>query len=733
MSHKHDSCCSMNNAHKKARLVETIAVDKGLYTCPMHPEVMQQGPGVCPICGMALEPMVASLDDGPDRELIDMSQRLKIGLFFTLPLLLITMGEMIPGIALPSWLYGHTGSWLQLALASPVVIWAGWPIFHRGYLSFRSMNLNMFSLIALGTGVSYLYSVVATVYPQMFPDVFRDHSGRVGVYFEAAAVIVTLVLLGQVLELQARGQTNVAIKELLGLAPKVARLIGDDGSEQDIDLKDITIGNRLRVRPAEKVPVDGQILEGRSAVDESMVTGESMPVTKIAGDSVIGGTLNTTGSFILQAMRVGSASVLAQIVKLVSEAQRSRAPIQKLADSVSGIFVPIVIAVSLLSALVWSFFGPEPRGIYALVNAVAVLIIACPCALGLATPLSIMVGVGRGARDGILIKNAEAIEALAKVDTIIFDKTGTLTQGRPKLISIIPSEGFTEDAVLRLAASLEKGSEHPLAAAILLSATERGLKLDDVTDFDSITGQGVVGRIGLKKIALGNRKLFDSMYVQNISLTSSADRLRGDGQTVVYLLVEDRLAGLLGIADPIKESARDALDRLRAAGLRLVMLTGDHRKTAEIVAQSLGLSEIQAEVLPNQKQEIIKRFQQEGRTVAMVGDGVNDAPALAQAHVGIAMGSGTDVAIGSSGITLLRGDLAGLVKARKLSRATMRNIRENLAFAFGYNLLGVPVAAGVLYPVFGILLSPMIASVAMSFSSVSVIFNALRLRRLQLN
>lgn len=716
----------------KDALVEKSAGDKRLYTCPMHPDVVQEGPGACPICGMALEPMEASLDDGPDPELIDMSKRFKIASLFTLPLLFIAMSEMIPGTSLPKWLHGQLGNWLQLALASPVVLWAGWPIFHRGYLSFRSMNLNMFSLIALGTGVSYLYSIVATVFPDIFPDVFRGHSGGVGVYFEAAAVIVTLVLLGQVLELRARGQTSGAIKALLGLAPKAARIVRDDGSEQDIDLKDIQVGNRLRVRPGEKVPVDGQIVEGRSAVDESMVTGESMPVTKASGDSVIGGTLNTTGSFVLLAKRVGSETVLAQIVKMVSEAQRSRAPIQKLADSVAGMFVPVVIAVAFIAALVWYFVGPDPSGSYALVNAVAVLIIACPCALGLATPMSIMVGVGRGAQDGILIKNAEALEAFAKVDTIVFDKTGTLTQGRPKLISVVASEGFSEDEVVRLAASLEKGSEHPLAAAILQSASERGLKLDVVTEFDSITGQGVVGRIGTKKIALGNRKLLDSTSSQNSSPAANGDDLRSEGQTVVHLIVDGRLAGLLGVADPIKESAREALEGLRAAGIRLVMLTGDHRMTAESVARNLGISEIEAEVLPNQKQEIIKKLQKEGRTVAMVGDGVNDAPALAQAHVGIAMGTGTDVAIGSSGITLLKGDLGALVKARKLSRATMRNIRENLAFAFGYNLLGVPIAAGVLYPVFGILLSPMIASAAMSLSSVSVIANALRLRRVHL-
>ena len=574
---------------------------------------------------------------------------------------------------------------------------------------------------------------MATLAPQIFPDVFRSRGGAVGVYFEAAAVIVTLVLLGQVLELRARGQTNSAIKALLGLAPKSARLIQDDGQEEDIELKNIMIGDRIRVRPGEKVPVDGEIIEGRSAVDESMVTGESLPVAKMPGDSVIGGTINSTGAFVLEAKRVGSETVLAQIVKMVSEAQRSRAPIQKLADSVSGYFVPGVIAVALITSLAWWLYGPEPSSTYALVNAVAVLIIACPCALGLATPMSIMLGVGRGAQNGILIKNAEALEAFATIDTIIFDKTGTLTQGKPKLVSVVPSSGFTEDEVVSLAASLEKGSEHPLAVAIIQGATDRGLKIQEVSNFESVTGQGVIGYVGGKMVALGNLKLLESHIRNASSHLGISDDLRREGQTVIHLIVDGSLAGILGVADPIKDSASNALEKMRLAGVQIVMLTGDHRSTAESIASKLGITEIMAEVLPSQKQAVIKQYQASGRKVAMVGDGVNDAPALAQAHVGVAMGSGTDVAIGSADITLLRGDLGALVKARQLSRLTMHNIRENLAFAFGYNLLGVPIAAGVLYPVFGVLLSPMIASAAMSLSSVSVITNALRLKRISLD
>ena len=709
------------------------ASDKRLYTCPMHPEVHQEGPGTCPKCGMALESVEVRLDDGPDPELSDMTKRFKIGGLLSLPLIIVAMSEMIPGLSLPAWLHGQNGNWFQLFLSTPVVLWTGWPIFQRGYLSFRSMNLNMFSLIALGTGVSYLYSVVATLAPQIFPDVFRSRGGAVGVYFEAAAVIVTLVLLGQVLELRARGQTNSAIKALLGLAPKSARLIQDDGQEEDIELKNIMIGDRIRVRPGEKVPVDGEIIEGRSAVDESMVTGESLPVAKMPGDSVIGGTINSTGAFVLEAKRVGSETVLAQIVKMVSEAQRSRAPIQKLADSVSGYFVPGVIAVALITSLAWWLYGPEPSSTYALVNAVAVLIIACPCALGLATPMSIMLGVGRGAQNGILIKNAEALEAFATIDTIIFDKTGTLTQGKPKLVSVVPSSGFTEDEVVSLAASLEKGSEHPLAVAIIQGATDRGLKIQEVSNFESVTGQGVIGYVGGKMVALGNLKLLESHIRNASSHLGISDDLRREGQTVIHLIVDGSLAGILGVADPIKDSASNALEKMRLAGVQIVMLTGDHRSTAESIASKLGITEIMAEVLPSQKQAVIKQYQASGRKVAMVGDGVNDAPALAQAHVGVAMGSGTDVAIGSADITLLRGDLGALVKARQLSRLTMHNIRENLAFAFGYNLLGVPIAAGVLYPVFGVLLSPMIASAAMSLSSVSVITNALRLKRISLD
>lgn len=718
------------NKSGASKLIKNI--DKRLYTCPMHPEIVQTGPGSCFKCGMALEPIEVSLEDGPDPELVDIARRFKWGAVLSLPLLMLAMGEMIPGNIFPAWAHGSILNWIQFLLATPVVLWSGWPILQRGYLSFRSMNLNMFSLIALGTGVAYLYSVVATLVPQSFPDVFRIHGGAVGVYFEAAAVIVTLVLLGQVLELRARGQTTGAIKALLGLAPKSARVIKVDGTEEDIDLQDIVIGNRIRVRPGEKIAVDGQILEGRSNVDESMVTGESMPVTKRTGDNVIGGTINTSGSFVFEAKRVGRDTVLAQIVKMVNEAQRSRAPIQKLADFVSGLFVPAVIVFALITFFTWWLLGPEPRASYALVNAVAVLIIACPCALGLATPMSIMVGVGRGAQEGILIKNAESLELLARVDTIVFDKTGTLTQGRPKLVSVKPFSGFTEDEIVGLAASVEKHSEHPLAAAMMQGATDRGLEISGITDFESITGQGVVGRVGANIIAVGNRNLFDSLIIKAGHDPSIGDELRRDGQTVVYLIVNGQLAGLLGIADPVKESAMSALAKIRESGVKVVMLTGDHQATAESVARKLGISEIKAEVLPHQKQEVIKQLQANGRKVAMVGDGVNDAPALAQADVGIAMGSGTDVAIGSAGITLLRDDLGALVKARQLSQLTMRNIRENLAFAFGYNLLGVPIAAGVLYPIVGVLLNPMIASAAMSLSSVSVIANALRLRRLGL-
>lgn len=704
-------------------------VDKRLYTCPMHPEVVQEGPGPCPKCGMALESVDVSLHDGPDPEFVDMTRRFKLAALLSLPVFTIAMAGMIPGVSLPGWLHGQRGNWIQLFLSAPVVLWAGWPIFQRGYLSFRNLHLNMFSLIALGTGVSYIYSVVATVAPQMLPDVLRSHGGAVGVYFEAGAMIVTLVLLGQVLELRARGQTSGAIEALLSLAPKSARIIRDDGMEEDIELNDVMIGNRIRVRPGEKIPVDGEVAEGRGVVDESMVTGESLPVTKVVGDSVIGGTMNSNGSFVVEAMRVGSETVLAQIVKMVSEAQRTRAPIQKLADLVSGFFVPAVIFVALITALAWWLFGPEPSSTYALVNAVAVLIIACPCALGLATPMSIMVGVGRGAQEGILIKDAEALEALASVDTIVFDKTGTLTQGKPKLVSVIPVAGFTEDEVVSLAAGLEKGSEHPLAAAIIQGASDRGLKISEVVDFEAVAGQGVMGRVDAKIVALGNHKILESHVRNDSSRNGPGDELRKEGQTVVYLVVDGSLAGMLGVADPIKDSAPVALEKLRSAGVQIAMLTGDHRATAESVAHKLGVTEIRAEVLPHQKQEVIKQYQAMGRKVAMVGDGVNDAPALAQADVGVAMGSGTDVAIGSAGITLLHDDLGALVKARQLSRVTMRNIRENLAFAFGYNLLGVPIAAGVLYPLFGILLSPMIASAAMSLSSVSVIVNALRLKR----
>ncbi len=712
----------------------TAAEMTALYTCPMDPEIVQQGPGICPKCGMALEPMEVSLDDRPDPELLDMTRRFRWGAVFAVPLVVLAMSDMLPFVAgLAAVAHGPWGNWIQWALATPVALWAGWPLFTRGVQSFRSGHLNMFSLIALGTGAAYGYSVFATIWPELLPESMRTHAGTAPVYFEAAAVIVVLVLLGQVLELRARGQTSSALKSLLGLAPKTARRVGADGAEADVELQDVQVGDRLRIRPGEKIPVDGVLDEGGSAVDESMVTGEPMPVMKVLGDKLTGGTLNTTGTMVMTAQRVGKDTLLAQIVKMVSEAQRSRAPIQRLADAASGYFVPAVILVAVVTAIIWGIWGPEPRLTHALVNAVAVLIIACPCALGLATPMSIMVGTGRGANAGILIRHAEALEVLARVDTIVFDKTGTLTLGKPKLTSVAPAANFSELELVRLAASLERGSEHPLAAAIVEGAEERRIgKLESVQDFVSHTGRGVVGKVGAKVVALGNSQLAEELGITLGELTGLAEGLRLQGQTAMFVLVDGVAAGVLGVSDPIKENARDAIAELRRAGLRLVMLTGDHRVTAMHVAKQLGISEVEAEVQPAHKREVVQRLQAQGRVVAMAGDGVNDAPALAQANVGIAMGSGTDVAIQSAGITLLKGDLQGVVKARHLSRATMRNIRANLAFAFGYNLLGVPVAAGILYPVAGILLSPMLASAAMSLSSVSVIVNALRLRHVRL-
>ncbi|MGH9801022.1 MAG: copper-transporting P-type ATPase, partial [Blastocatellia bacterium] len=704
---------------------------------------VQLGPGVCPKCGMALEPKVFSLTAKEDTsELDDMNRRFWICLALTLPVFLLAMSEMIPGQPVQHALGQGFVTWIQFALATPVVLWGGWPFFQRGWNSVVNRNPNMFTLIAIGTGAAFGYSVVATMSPGIFPDSFRGHGGQVAVYFEAAAVITTLVLLGQVLELRARSQTSSAIKMLLGLAPKTARVIRANGNEEDIALDQVHPGYLLRVRPGEKIPVDGVVTEGRSSVDESMVTGEPIPIAKEPMSKVTGGTVNSTGSFVMRAERVGSETLLAQIVRMVAEAQRSRAPIQRLADSVSAWFVPAVVLASVITFLVWSFVGPEPGFVYALVNAVAVLIIACPCALGLATPMSVMVGTGRGAAAGVLIKNAEALETLAKVDTLVVDKTGTLTEGKPRLVSLFAlndgvmegqRDGGNESELLLLAASLERASEHPLAAAIVSAAVERKIELTGVDGFESLTGRGVVGKIGGKQVALGNQLLMESLSVKvEASVANRAEQLRGEGQTVMLLAVDGRVAGLLGVADPIKASTPEAIRQLHADGLRIVMLTGDNRTTAETVARELGIDEVIAEVLPEQKSEAVKRLQREGRVVAMAGDGINDAPALAAAHVGIAMGTGTDVAMESAGITLVKGDLLAIVRARRLSRAVMRNIRQNLLFAFVYNLLGVPLAAGVLYPIFGLLLSQMIASAAMTFSSVSVISNALRLRKLEL-
>jgi Cu+-exporting ATPase len=713
-------------------LTSTAPATRTEYVCPMHLEVVRQEPGSCPICGMALEPRTLTAEEVTSPELVDMARRFWISLVLTVPVLFLAMSEMIPGQPVQHTFSARLLTWIQFAFATPVVLWGGWLFFQRGWASIVNRSLNMFTLIATGTGAAYFYSVVATLFPDIFPDSFRGHGGRVAVYFEAAAVITALVLLGQVLELRARSRTSSAIKALLGLAPKTARVLRDDGTEEDLPLDRVKPGDRLRVRPGEKVPVDGVILEGASSVDESMVTGESIPVEKTLGSRVTGGTVNGTGGFVMRAERVGSDTLLAQIVRMVSEAQRSRAPIQRLADVVSSYFVPAVILVAIITLIIWGLVGPEPRMAYALVNAVAVLIIACPCALGLATPMSIMVGTGRGATAGVLIKNAEALEVLEKVDTLVVDKTGTLTEGKPRLTSVVARSGQNESELLRLAASLERGSEHPLAAAIVTGAQEKGLELSRAEGFRSVTGKGVIGTVEGRTVALGNRKLLEELAINPDALLEQAEALRRDGQTVMFVVIDGRAAGLLGVADPIKESTFEAIRMLLEDGIRIVMLTGDSRTTAEAVARKLGLDEIEAEVLPEQKGEVIKRFQAEGRVVAMAGDGINDAPALAQAQVGVAMGTGTDVAIESAGVTLVKGDLRGIARARRLSRGTMRNIRQNLFFAFIYNTLGVPLAAGLFYPMFGLLLSPMIAAAAMTFSSVSVISNALRLRTLAL-
>ena len=708
--------------------VTATPVTKTEWTCPMHPEIVRDVPGSCPICGMALEPRTVSLEETANPELVDMSRRFWVSVALSTPLLIIAMSDYIPGQPLMRLASPQAFGWLELALATPVVLWGGWPFFLRGWMSVVNRSLNMFTLIALGVGVAYGYSVVATLFPELFPPAFRDHAGEVGVYFEVAAVIVTLILLGQVLELRARSQTGAAIKKLLGLAAKSARRLRIDGGEEDVPLEAVQVGDRLRVRPGEKVPVDGVVLEGSSAVDESMVTGEPIPVQKAANDRVVGATINGTGALVIRAEKVGADTLLSRIVAMVAEAQRSRAPIQKLADTVSGYFVPIVMAIAVLTFIVWALLGPPPRMAIAVVNAVAVLIIACPCALGLATPLSIMVATGKGATMGVLFRNAEAIEVLRKVDTLVIDKTGTLTEGKPQLVSVVPAPGIDEQTLLRAAASLERGSEHPLAAAIVNGAEERGTVFADISDFQSVTGKGVTGIVEQHTVALGNRALMADLKVAVGPFGEQAESLRAEGQTVMFVAISGRLAGLVGVADPVKQSTPEAIQALHDEHIRVVMLTGDSRTTAQAVARTLKIDEVIAEVLPDQKVDVVKRLQREGRVVAMAGDGINDAPALAQAQVGIAMGTGTDVAMESAAVTLVRGDLRGIVRARRLSRATMKNIKENLFFAFVYNAAGVPVAAGVLYPAFGVLLSPVLAAAAMSLSSVSVIGNALRLR-----
>ncbi|AGH95932.1 heavy metal translocating P-type ATPase [Pseudobdellovibrio exovorus] len=721
---------SSNTNEAKKEL--TTAELESIYTCPMHPEIRQKGPGSCPICGMALEPEEISLEDVENPELIDFTRRLKVSIPLAVPLLLLAMSDLIPGQpvqhAIPAWL----NAIIQFILATPVVLWAGQPFFERGWASVKSKNFNMFTLIALGTGVAYLFSLVGTFIPSLIPESLKMHGGLPPLYYEASAVIITLVLLGQVLELRARNQTGNAIRALLGLAPKTARRIKADGTEEDIPVEHIHLGNLLRVRPGEKIPVDGTIVEGRSLVDESMITGEPIPLEKQIGSHVTGATVNGTGSFVMKATKVGSDTLLSQIVKMVSQAQRSRAPIQKLADTVSGYFVPAVVLISIVTALIWYFVGPEPKLTHAIVNAVAVLIIACPCALGLATPMSIMVGTGKGANLGVLIKNAEALESLEKITTLVVDKTGTLTLGKPKLAHVKTLNGFDEATTLSAVAALEKSSEHPLAEAIVNGAVEKGLQIHAVSDFESITGMGVKGTVQNRLVLVGNRKLLEKFLVDTTELVSIAKELQSTGHGAMLAAIDGKPAAVIAVKDPIKESAKPAIAYFHSKKVQVVMLTGDSRHTAEVVAREMGIDRVEAEVLPQQKNEIIKKLQSEGHIVAMAGDGINDAPALAQANVGVAMGTGTDVAIESASVTLVKGDLIGIVRAHRLSQATMSNIRQNLVFAFGYNMLGVPIAAGLLYPAFGILLSPMLASLAMSLSSVSVVGNALRLRNLKI-
>jgi P-type Cu+ transporter len=720
-------------ATKATSMAPPATINAGvIYTCPMHSQIRQVGPGNCPICGMTLEPVKATADVGENRELVDMTRRFWMGLALTLPVFILEMGGHIPALGLDDLVPPRISTWIQFALSTPVVLWAGWPFFERAWASVVHRSLNMFSLIALGTGAAYLYSVFATFAPGMFPAGFREMGGTVAVYFEAAAVITVLVLLGQVLELRARAQTGGAIRALLKLAPKTARRLKPGGDDEEVALELVQAGDRLRVRPGDGVPVDGEVLEGKSAVDESMVTGESMPAAKQPGDKLIGGTVNGTGSLVMRADRVGADTMLARIVTMVADAQRSRAPIQRMADTVSGYFVPAVLGVAVMAFVAWALWGPAPALSYALIAAVSVLIIACPCALGLATPMSIGVGIGKGAGAGILIKSAEALERMEKVDTLVVDKTGTLTEGKPKVTAIIPAAGVSEPEILPLAASLERSSEHPLAAAIVTAAQDRGASTQEPTDFASVTGKGVTGKMDDRFVALGNAKLMTDLGITLGDLEHKADALRGEGATALFLAIDGKPGGVIVIADPIKATTQAALDSIRSYGIRIVMLTGDNKTTAEAVARKLGIKEVEADILPQDKNRIVKKLTSEGRIVAMAGDGVNDAPALAEAAVGIAMGTGTEVAIQSAGITLVKGDLAGIARAIVLSRATMRNIRENLVFAFAYNAIGIPIAAGVLYPAFGLLLSPIVAALAMSLSSVSVIVNALRLRTLKL-
>ena len=726
---EHDESQCHHEHQDNAESVASSASDASQWTCPMHPEVLTDGPGICPLCGMALEPLTVTAEETEDHELNDMQRRFWASLALTAPVFLIAMADMVPGRPLESLATPRILQWTQFLLASPVVLWGGWPFFQRGWQSIISHHLNMFTLIGLSVGVAYLYSTIALLVPGVFPSSFRGVHGDVAVYFEAAAVIITLVLLGQVLELKARSRTGEAIRALLGLAPKTARRVDEDGSETDVHLCHVAVGDLLRVRPGEKMPVDGVVTEGVSPVDESMVTGEPIPVPKSPNDQVIGATINGTGSLLIRAERVGSDTLLAQIVQMVAEAQRSRAPIQKLADVVAGYFVPTVVLVAILTFVIWGVFGPEPRMAFAIINAVAVLIIACPCALGLATPMSIMVATGRGAAAGVLFKNAEAIELMRQVEILVVDKTGTLTEGRPQVVSVSGTGVVDEKTLIRIAASLERGSEHPLAEAIVRGAEERGIEFSAAEDFQSITGKGVRGNVDGLDVAIGNHALLEELGVAFGELETTAEDRRSDGETVMYLAVNGEAAGIVGVADPIRETTTEAIDALHGEGLKIIMLTGDSRTTAEAVARKLKLDDVIAEVLPEQKAHVVKDLQADGRIVAMAGDGINDAPALAQASVGIAMGTGTDVAMESAGVTLVKGDLRGIVRARKLSRATMSNIRQNLFFAFAYNTLGVPVAAGILYPITGMLLSPMIAAAAMSFSSVSVIGNALRLRQ----